>query len=150
MAHAHDVDAGDALANVGVDALEIVENGFLPVRPIFFEKQAAILGGVAFGERPVKGPDGFVDERADGLVCGVDVAEGGRVEEDSVPGKLGAARIGEVVEREIGGEPGGISEIAERLEIFDEVGGEESWRGEDYEIGFELGVGGGDGETAFG
>jgi hypothetical protein len=49
VAHAHDVDARDALANVGVDALEIVEDGFTPIRPIFFEKQAAILRGVAVG-----------------------------------------------------------------------------------------------------
>jgi len=49
VAHAHDVDARDALANVGVDALEIVEDGFTPVAPIFFEEQAAILRGVAFG-----------------------------------------------------------------------------------------------------
>src|SRR5579863_4337983 len=49
VAHAHDVDARDTFANVGVDALEIVEDGFLPVAPIFFEKQAAILRGVAVG-----------------------------------------------------------------------------------------------------
>ena len=49
VAHAHDVDARDALANVGVDALEIAEDGFLPVGPIFFEKQAAILRGLAIG-----------------------------------------------------------------------------------------------------
>ena len=115
VAHAHDVDARDALANVGVDAFEIVEDGFFPVGPIFFEEQAAILRGVAVGQRPVKSPDGFVDVRADGLVCGVDVAEGWGVEEDGVPGGFGAAGIGEAVEREVGGEPGGVGEVVERL-----------------------------------
>jgi len=45
-------------------------------------------------------------------VCGVDVAESGRVEEDGVPGGFGAAGIGEAVEREICGEPGGVGEVA--------------------------------------
>jgi len=49
VAHAHDVDARDALANVGVDTFEIVEDGFAPVAPIFFEQRAAILRGIAFG-----------------------------------------------------------------------------------------------------
>jgi len=31
MAHTHDVDTGDALADVGVDTLELVENGFFPI-----------------------------------------------------------------------------------------------------------------------
>src|SRR5260370_40845006 len=39
MAHAHDVDAGDALADVGVDGREIVENGRLPGGPSFFEEK---------------------------------------------------------------------------------------------------------------
>ena len=95
MAHAHDVDARDALANVGVDALEIVENGFLPIVPVLLEKQLAILRGSAVGERPVKRPDGAIHVRAQALVRGVDVAERGRVEEDVVPGGLGAAGIGE-------------------------------------------------------
>ena len=34
VAHAHDVDARNALTDVGVDALEVVENGFLPIVPI--------------------------------------------------------------------------------------------------------------------
>ncbi len=33
VAHAHDVDAGDALTNVGVNALEVVENSFFPGAP---------------------------------------------------------------------------------------------------------------------
>ena len=49
VAHAHDVDARDALANVGVDAFEIVEDGFAPVAPVFFEEHEAILRGVAVG-----------------------------------------------------------------------------------------------------
>ena len=77
VAHAHDVDARNALANVGVDAFEIVEDGFFPVGPIFFKEQATILRGVAVGKLPIKGPDRFVDVGTDGLVCGVNVAEGG-------------------------------------------------------------------------
>jgi len=55
VAHAHDVDVGDALTDVRVDALEIVKDGFLPVGPVFFEKKLAVLGGGTFGEGPVKG-----------------------------------------------------------------------------------------------
>src|SRR5438552_18918015 len=58
VAHTHDVNAGDALAAVGVDALEVMENGFLPIGPIFFEEKLAVLGGRTFGESPVKRPDG--------------------------------------------------------------------------------------------
>jgi hypothetical protein len=60
VAHAHDVDARDALADVGVDAFEIVEDSFLPEGPIFFEQRAAIWRGIASGQRPTKCPDGFV------------------------------------------------------------------------------------------
>ena len=35
VAHAHDVDARNALTDVGMDAFEIVEDGFLPVVPTF-------------------------------------------------------------------------------------------------------------------
>ncbi len=75
VAHAHDVNAGDVLANVGVDALEVVENGFFPVSPIFIEEKLAVLRGRAFGEGPVKGPDGVVDVSAEALVHGIDVAQ---------------------------------------------------------------------------
>ena len=75
VAHAHDVDAGDALANVGVDALEVVENGFFPVGPISFEKNLAVLRRRAFGESPIESPDGAVHVRAQALMHGVDVAE---------------------------------------------------------------------------
>ena len=77
VAHAHDVDAGDALADVGVDAFEVVENGFFPVGPIFFEEKLAVLRGCTFGEGPIKGPDSAVDVGAEALVHGVDVAKGG-------------------------------------------------------------------------
>ena len=70
MAHAHDVDAGDALADVGVDAFEVMENGFFPVGPIFFEEKLAVLRGCAFGESPVKSPDGAVHVGATGSMSG--------------------------------------------------------------------------------
>src|SRR5579859_1053647 len=79
VAHAHDVDARDALANVGVDALEVVENGLLPIIPVLVEKELAILRGSAVDKRPVKSPDGSINVRAQALMSGVDVAEGGRV-----------------------------------------------------------------------
>ena len=75
VAHAHDVDARNALANVGMDALEVAENGFLPIVPIFIEQELTILRGSAFGESPIKRPDGAVDMRAEALMRGVDVAE---------------------------------------------------------------------------
>ena len=49
MAHAHDVDARDALANVGVDAFEVVENGFFPIVPILIEEELSVLRGRAIG-----------------------------------------------------------------------------------------------------
>ena len=79
VAHAHDVDAGDALADVEVDALEVMENRFLPIAPILIEKELAVLSGSAIGKGPIKSPDGAVDVGAKTLVCGVDVAEGGGV-----------------------------------------------------------------------
>src|SRR5438132_13185649 len=92
VAHTHDVNARDALANVGVDAFEIVKNGFLPVGPILFEEKLAVLRRSALREGPVKGPDGAVYVCAQALVHRVDGAEGGGVEEDGVAGGFGAAR----------------------------------------------------------
>ena len=37
VAHAHNVDARDALADVEVHAFEVVENGFFPIIPILVE-----------------------------------------------------------------------------------------------------------------
>ena len=119
MAHTHDVNARDAVANVGVDALEIVENGFPPVVPILFEEKLAILRGSAVDEGPIECPDGAVNVRAKTLVCGVHVAERGRVEENGVPRGFGTTRIGEAFEREIGSEPGGIGEIVEAGKTID-------------------------------
>src|SRR5271155_4220724 len=45
VAHAHDVDTRDALADVGMDAFEVVEDGFFPVVPVLFEKELALLRG---------------------------------------------------------------------------------------------------------
>ena len=119
VAHAHNVDARDALANVRVNAFEVVENGFLPIVPIFVEEELAVLRGSAVSESPIKSPNGAVDVRAKALVRGVNVAESGGIEEDGVPGGLGAARIGESLESEIGGEPRGIDEIVEARKAFD-------------------------------
>ena len=49
VAHAHDVNARNALANVGVNALEVVENSFLPIIPVLFEKELTVLRGSAVG-----------------------------------------------------------------------------------------------------
>ena len=38
VAEAHDVDAGDAIANVGVGLREVVENRFFPEVPVLFEE----------------------------------------------------------------------------------------------------------------
>src|SRR5271154_6513944 len=141
MAHAHDVDAGDALANVGVYAFEIVKDGFLPVAPVSFKEELAVLLGGAFNESPIKGPDGALDVRAEALVGGVDVAERRRIEENGVPCRLGAARVGKTFESEFGGEPGGIDEIAEgRPEILNEIPSEKGGSGEDGEVGAKFGV----------
>jgi hypothetical protein len=42
MAHAHDVNARDALTDVRMDAFELVKDGFFPVRPVFLEEELAI------------------------------------------------------------------------------------------------------------
>ena len=51
VAHAHYLDARDTLADVRMDALEVVKDGFLPERPIFFEEELAALRRSASGER---------------------------------------------------------------------------------------------------
>ena len=107
------------MANVRVNAFEVVENGFLPIVPIFVEEELAVLRGSAVSESPIKSPNGAVDVRAKALVRGVNVAESGGIEEDGVPGGLGAARIGESLESEIGGEPGRIDEIVEARKALD-------------------------------
>src|SRR5580692_3881808 len=150
VAHAHNVDAGDALADVGVDALEVVEDGFLPIVPILIEKELAVLLGGAIGESPIKSPDGAIDVCAKTLVGSVDVAQRGGIEKDGAPGGFRAAGIGETLEREIGGKPGGVDEIVETWKTFDQIRSEECWRGEDYEFGLEFGVAGENADAAFG
>jgi len=43
MSHAHYIDARDALPDVAVNALEIAQNCFLPVGPVFFEQELTVL-----------------------------------------------------------------------------------------------------------
>src|SRR6266705_4480560 len=43
VAHAHNVNARDALTDVGVNAPEVVEDGLFPVGPFFFEEKLAVL-----------------------------------------------------------------------------------------------------------
>src|SRR6266702_3378849 len=43
VTHAHNVNARDALTNVGVNALEVVEDGLFPVGPFFFEEKLTVL-----------------------------------------------------------------------------------------------------------
>ena len=61
VAHAHDVDARDALANVGVDALQVVQDRFFPVAPVAAQEQSPVLSWRALRKRPVEGPDRSVD-----------------------------------------------------------------------------------------
>src|SRR6266567_523262 len=150
VAHAHDLNARDALANIGVDTFEVVQDGLLPVGPIFFEEKLAILRGGAFGESPVKSPDGAVDVGAQALVHGVNVAERGGIEEDGVPGGLGATGIGIAVKRKVGGQPGRINKIAQAWEIFQEVRREKRGGGENDKFGLKLSFAGEDADTAAG
>src|SRR5208282_3385396 len=140
MAHAHDIDARDALANVRVDAFEVAENGLLPIVPIFIEEKLAVLHGNAFGESPIKGPDGAADVGAQTLVSGIDVAKRGRVEKDCIPGGLRTAGVGNALECEVGSEPRGINEIAEGWKTLDEIRGKECRRGEDEKFSLKFGV----------
>src|SRR5712691_7800816 len=41
--HAHNVDARNALTDVGVNALEIAEDGLFPIGPFLFEEKLAVL-----------------------------------------------------------------------------------------------------------
>ena len=148
VAHAHDVDARDAPADVGVDALEVVEDGFFPVGPVFLEEKLAVLRRRAFGESPVKRPDGAVHVGTEALVHGVHVAKRGGIEEDGVPGRIGAAGFWIAIEGEIGGEPRGIDKIVEARKIFEEIRRKEGGRGEDDEFGLKLGVAGEDADAA--
>src|SRR6266571_389867 len=43
VTHAHNVNAGDALTDVGVNALEIAEDGLFPIGPFLFEEKLAVL-----------------------------------------------------------------------------------------------------------
>ena len=147
VAHAHYINAGNALADVGVNALEVVEDGFLPVGPIFFKEQLAVLCGDAFGKSPVERPDGAVHMGTEALVHGVHVAKRGGIEEDGVPGRIGAAGIWIAIEGEIGGEPRGIDKIVERGEIFQKIRSEKSRGGEDDELGLKFGVAGENADT---
>src|ERR1700740_25980 len=142
MAHAHHVDARDALANVAVDTLEVTKDGFFPVQPILVEEKLAVLFGGAFGESPVKRPHGPIDVSAQALMRGVHIAERRRIEKDGIPGGLGAARIRIAVEREIGGEPRGINEIMKFRKLFEEVGGEKGGGGKENEFRLKLRVAG--------
>src|SRR5205807_508615 len=110
------------------------------VSPIFFEEELPILSRSAFSESPVKGPDGAVDVRTQALVHGVNVAERGGIEKDGVPGWLGAAGFGIAVESQVGGEPGGIDEIAEVGKILEKIRSEERGGGEDDEFASEFSV----------
>ncbi len=144
VAHAHDVDARDALADVGVHALEVVENGFLPISPILFEEELAVLRRRSFGESPVKCPHGAVHIATQALVHGIDVTECGRIKEDGVPGRLGAAGFGIAIERKIGSEPGGIDKITEAGKILEKIWREKRGCGKNDEFSLKLGVAGED------
>src|SRR5713101_2867591 len=144
VAHAHNVDARNALADVGVHALEVVENGFLPIGPILFEEKLAVLRGRSFGESPVKRPNGAVHIGTQALVNCVNVAERWRIKEDGVPGRLAATGFGITVESEVGGEPGRIDKIVETGKIFQKIWREECGCGKNDEFGLKLGVAGED------
>ena len=148
VAHAHDVDPGNALADVGVDTLEVVENGLFPVSPIFLDEKPAVFCRRAFGEGPVKRPDGAFHVRAQGLVHGVHVAERRGIEEDGVPGRLGAAGSGIAIEREVGGKPGGIDKIVEARKIVQKIGSQKRRCGKNDEFRLKLGFAGEDAGAA--
>ncbi len=113
VAHTHYINAGNALADVGVNALEVVQDGFFPVGPISFKEELAVLRRGTFSERPIEGPNRAVNVSAEALMHRVNVAEGGGIEKDGVPGRFGAARLGIAIEGEIGSKPGRIDKIVE-------------------------------------
>src|SRR5215470_4009030 len=91
--HAHDVDAGNTLADVAVDPFKIVQNGLLPICPISFHEKLAILYRRTFRKRPIKGPNRAVHVSAKALMHRVYITERWRVEKDRIPGGFGAARF---------------------------------------------------------
>ena len=91
---AQDIDAGNALANVGMGALQIVEDGFFPEIPVFIEQQLAVGGGRTFGQRPVERPDGAIDVSSERLVRRDYVTQRGRIVDDIVPGGFESCSLG--------------------------------------------------------
>jgi len=53
MSHAHDIDPGNALADIFVYALQIGEDSFFPVRPILLQQNLPVRARRAFGQGPV-------------------------------------------------------------------------------------------------
>src|SRR5215471_2078098 len=98
----HDVDAGNTLADVAVDAFKIVQNGLLPVPPLFLQEKLAILCRRTFRERPIKGPNRAVYVSAKALMHRVYITEGWRVEKDRIPGGFGAAGFRIALEKTAG------------------------------------------------
>ncbi len=125
-----------------------MQDGFFPVGPIFFEEELAVLRRGAFSERPIKGPNGPVNVSAEALMHRVNVAEGGGIEKDGVPGGFGAARLGIALEGEIGSKPGRINKIVEPREIFQKIRGEKGGSGEDDEFGLKFRIAGEDAGAA--
>src|SRR5690348_1468539 len=115
-------------------ALEISENRFFPIVPILFEQMLPVLRRRSLGERPVKRPNRAFDVRTNALVCGINVAERGGVEKNSVPGGLRTSGVGEAFKRKVRRQPRGVYEIPQAREALDKVRGQKSRRSKNDKV----------------
>src|SRR5215467_3774389 len=75
MPESHDVDMRNTRTDVGMHALQIVEDCLFPVIPIFVQQELAIYFWRSICQGPIEGPDGPFDVGAQGLMRGIDVSE---------------------------------------------------------------------------
>ena len=113
---------------MGVNASQVIQNSFLPIAPIFLEKQAAVLGrGTLSATSRRSRPSG--PQR-----CEASDAWQRRIPAWAIlgqPGKFQARLARQMFEGKIRRQPRGIHEIVHRREPLDDVRGEKSGSGED-------------------
>src|ERR1051326_4572250 len=101
MAHAHDVDSGNTLSNVGVYAFEIPQNSFFPIVPIALQQHLSVLRWRSVSQGPIKRPYSAVNMGAQTLMGRVNISKSWRIQENIVPCRVAAIGIRQPLEGEI-------------------------------------------------
>jgi hypothetical protein len=92
VAPAHEVDALQALAHIGVGRAEVLQDALGPGLPVGLQQRGAVGGGQrGVGGDELRACAGGI--RAQALVLGVDVAEAGAAVDDVVPGGWGTGLL---------------------------------------------------------